>query len=245
LTGASKLETTKIMPTTRPSKTKPAAAAAKGKDDNGGGAAAASTKRRLDFASSSSSSSTEEKKTRGQEQQSAAVTTPSPSDKKRSAGSASAFFSPTTTTQNNKKRKTAATVTPEAAQKSQEKEVESSSSSSSFVPTYIHKNLGYDRQGQRKGLSTNTLQCFQLIQEYYSIPSNFEQCRYSENNSVGGPISGSSHEERVIQAYTLGKLHVKPEYNNDKTTDGETIAIKICSCCADIGHMRDDCPALL
>jgi hypothetical protein len=98
-----------------------------------------------------------------------------------------------------------------------------------YVPKYIHKNVEYCRKGQAK-LSPSTLQAFQLVEDHFAIPKDIEQ------NRVYGPLSGTSYEELVIRAYTLGKLTPKDSADGD---------VAICTSCATVGHKLDDCPDLL
>lgn len=121
-----------------------------------------------------------------------------------------------------KDTKATAVVTPPQPAKTSDKTKE-------YVPSYIHKNLDY----QRKGLAThvlppNIIKAFQLIEKYYHIPADIEQSR------LYGPLSGISYEEKVIAALRLGKLR-----------SIDTPATEICTVCAELGHQRDDCPALL
>ncbi|GAX12254.1 hypothetical protein FisN_1Hu185 [Fistulifera solaris] len=101
---------------------------------------------------------------------------------------------------------------------------------SQFVPKYIHKNVEYCREGSST-LPSKTIQVYQWIRERYKIPSDFEQQRFF------GPLSGTSYEQRVITEYKLGKLDRKEDAPDDETL--------ICSGCAQTGHLRDDCPALI
>jgi hypothetical protein len=126
-----------------------------------------------------------------------------------------AFATPTA-----KKQKRAAAVTPE--EPPNEKQL------SRYVPKYIHKNLDYKTRGE-KDLPATTLQVYRLVREHYRIPEDFEQRR------TFGPLSGTSYEERVVQAYAVGKLASKK--------DGAPV--KICTCCAALGHKREDCPTLI
>ena len=100
---------------------------------------------------------------------------------------------------------------------------------SKYVPKYVHKNVEYLHKGEAK-LPPNTIKVYQWICRHFTIPQDFEQKRFY------GPLSGINYEERVIRAYSLGKL----ERNNDGFSD--TV---ICTVCAEEGHQRDDCPTLL
>lgn len=125
-----------------------------------------------------------------------------------------AFTSPVS-----QRRRPTATVTPEQ---------EESQALSQYIPTYIHKNLEY-RRGGSANLSAATLEVFRLITQHYVIPEGFEQSRKY------GPLSGTCYEERVIQAYSLGKL--TPVEGSEK--------LVICTVCATEGHRRSSCPTLV
>jgi hypothetical protein len=96
-----------------------------------------------------------------------------------------------------------------------------------YVPTYIHKNLSYKRQGDAS-LSEKVVKTFELVKEHYEIPDDFE------SNRSFGPLSGTSYEERAITAYNLSMLDPK---NADR--------VEICSNCVSVGHKRGDCPRLI
>jgi len=98
-----------------------------------------------------------------------------------------------------------------------------------FVPKYIHKNLSYVRKGQSE-LDPIKQRAYEQIIGSHIIPSDLEQSR------TYGPLAGSCYEERVFQAYSLGKLTVQDEYH------GET---RICTVCANKGHVRNECPTLI
>ena len=101
---------------------------------------------------------------------------------------------------------------------------------SKYVPTYIHKNVEYCREGSAS-LPSKTIQIFQWICDRYEVPADFEQQRSF------GPLSGTSYEQRVIAEFKLGKLDRKEDAPDDETL--------ICSGCAQVGHIRDDCPSLI
>lgn len=96
-----------------------------------------------------------------------------------------------------------------------------------FVPTYLHKNLEYERVGRKEKLTQVQVDAYRLILTHYEIPKDLEQSRSY------GPLSGSSYEELVIQAYSLDKL--KPLKKK----------VDICTACAGTGHVRDECPTLV
>jgi hypothetical protein len=98
-----------------------------------------------------------------------------------------------------------------------------------YVPTYIHKNLSYQRQGEAS-LTESTQTAFELVTRYFVIPEDFEQSRSY------GPLSGSCFEQRVIRAHNLNLLEPRNE---------EYANLEICSNCATKGHKRNDCPNLI
>jgi hypothetical protein len=100
-----------------------------------------------------------------------------------------------------------------------------------YVPTYIHKNLDYQRRGHAS-LSPNVQKTFQLVEKHYVIPKDFE------TNNIYGPLSGTCFEERAIGAYHEGMLQSKGPRDNN-------VGVEICSHCAVTGHTRDDCPELI
>jgi hypothetical protein len=98
-----------------------------------------------------------------------------------------------------------------------------------YVPTYIHKNLLYQRRGQAS-LSEKSRKTFELVEAHFTLPEDLEQ------NPSFGPLSGTCFEERAIQAYNLSLLEPKEERD---------AAVEICSNCATLGHKRNDCPDLI
>jgi hypothetical protein len=98
-----------------------------------------------------------------------------------------------------------------------------------YVPSYLHKNVDYKLKGEAD-LSDETLATYELVEKHFCIPAGFE------NTRKYGPLSGTSFEERVISAYSLGLLEPKtPESAN----------VAICSVCAVEGHKRSACPKLI
>jgi hypothetical protein len=105
-----------------------------------------------------------------------------------------------------------------------------------YVPLYIHRNLNYQRRG-RASLSAALRATFALVERHYRLPSDLE------TNRAYGPLSGTCYEERAVEAYGLGLLQPK-EGAADAGGEGGT-AVAICSHCAVLGHIRDDCPDLI
>jgi hypothetical protein len=104
-----------------------------------------------------------------------------------------------------------------------------------YVPTYIHKNVEYDRLGQRRAADHNNavhqtvLACYHWIDEHCDIPADLEQ------NRRYGPLSGTCYEERTVRAYRLGLIVAKQR-------DG---APQLCTSCAQVGHTYDACPSMV
>lgn len=140
------------------------------------------------------------------------VATSTPQKKK----ARSSYFSPEA------KQAPKAVVTPEKAEEKKDDE-------EAYVPTYIHKNLNYQCRGQAT-LSENLEKTFQLVEEHYVIPWDFET-----NIRQYGPLSGTCFEERVVNAYNMGDLLPRRQETQ----------VLICSTCAITGHKRVDCPELI
>ena len=174
--------------------------------------AKAGTKRRLEFEDAAVADARRKK---------AAVAddADSTTNAKSSTPSLEKFMSPVST------KTKRSVVTPEEEEKKQEDIDEAEL----FVPKYIHKNLGYHRQGKSK-LDPKKQSAFEQIVETYVIPKDLEQSR------AHGPLSGTCFEERVLQAYALGNLAVRQDF------EGET---RICTACAEKGHKRNECPTLI
>lgn len=178
----------------------------------------AGTKRRLDFEPIGKNKTKDEERGIKKRASSSQQQTLQSSMAKH-ARSTKSFTSPVSS----KRLEKRAIVTPEEATSVKKKK------SDSFVPKYIHKNLGYHCAGASK-VSPTKLLAFEHIVNSHIIPDDLEQSR------AYGPLSGSCFEERVLQAYSLGKLAVQDGY------DGET---NICTQCANKGHKRMECPTLI
>ena len=170
----------------------------------------------------------------------------------KATNSSSSFFSPKRST------KKAATVTPSpsAAKKrrsllqdeaegespkkksKKKKKVEAKAAVATteepYVPTYIHKNVGYQRFGTATDrLSDGQKLAFAFVVENYDIPADFE------TNRKYGPLSGTSYEERVLAAYATKGL--------TPSEDADSILVRkgICTFCGELGHKKKLCPGLL
>jgi hypothetical protein len=82
---------------------------------------------------------------------------------------------------------------------------------------------------------------FDLVEEHYVIPSNFESDRSY------GPLSGTCFEERVVNAYDRGLLLPNHQNQNKHPSNDEGCGsiLIICTHCAALGHRQDDCPDLI
>lgn len=143
-----------------------------------------------------------------------------PSGAKRPATRASKTAAAPPSSPGKRAKPSSVVVTPE--QKKQADQVRG------YVPSYIHRELDYERRGEKKVLSKATLQAFALLEEHYDIPTDLEQTRRF------GPWSGSSYEERALAAYQAGQLKPKEGANLD-----------ICVACGALGHRRTTCPSLI
>jgi hypothetical protein len=137
----------------------------------------------------------------------------------------SLYFSPSKTT------KTSAVVTPEKKD-DDEKQIrgEEEDKLQQHVPIYIHKNLNYQRRGSAS-LNQKLKRAFDLVEDHYVIPSDFE------SNRSYGPLSGTCFEERAVNAYDKGLLLPKQSSRKD--------GVLICCFCSELGHTQDDCPKLI
>jgi len=103
-----------------------------------------------------------------------------------------------------------------------------------YVPTYIHKNVGYSRFGTAiDRLTEGQKLAFNFVVEKYIIPSDFE------TNRKYGPLSGISYEQRLLAAYATNDLEPRG--------DADSIVIRkgICTFCGCTGHRKKACPELL
>ena len=103
-----------------------------------------------------------------------------------------------------------------------------------YVPTYIHKNVGYARFGTALDrLSDGQKLAFAFVVDKFEIPADFE------TNRKYGPLSGTSYEERVLAAYATNGL------TPSKDADPDVIRKGICTFCGELGHKKKLCPELL
>ena len=103
-----------------------------------------------------------------------------------------------------------------------------------YVPTYIHKNVGYARFGTALDrLSDGQKLAFAFVVDKYDIPADFE------TNRKYGPLSGTSYEERVLAAYATDGL------TPSEDADPDVIRKGICTFCGELGHKKKLCPELL
>lgn len=137
----------------------------------------------------------------------------------------STYFSPVKAT--DAKKAAAIVVTPEQKDETEQEE-KAIPESQQHVPIYIHKNVGYQRRGEAS-ISSKLKRVFELVEEHYSIPADFE------SNRSFGPLSGTCFEERAVNAYEKGLLKAT------KTSQ----AVLICTYCGTVGHEADECPDLI
>lgn len=127
--------------------------------------------------------------------------------------------------------------TPKAKSKKKQKLEEAKASATTadeepYVPTYIHKNVGYSSFGTATDRLTDGQKlAFNFVVEQYHIPSDFE------TNRKWGPLSGTSYEERVLAAYATNGL--------DPSADSALIRKGICTFCGIVGHRKKLCPDLI
>ena len=100
-----------------------------------------------------------------------------------------------------------------------------------YEPGHIHSTLDYAHRGET-ALDQGALNAYRFIRNHFLIPCDIEA------NSKFGPHSGTSFEQRVIRAYTLGLLETKDESISEDS-------LLVCSYCGDEGHKRDECTELL
>ena len=112
--------------------------------------------------------------------------------------------------------------------------ISTSTTEEPYVPTYIHKNVGYARFGTALDrLSDGQKLAFAFVADKYHIPADFE------TNRKFGPLSGSSYEERVLAAYATDGLAPS------EGADLDVIRKGICTFCGELGHKKKSCPELL
>ncbi|CAB1103594.1 unnamed protein product [Ectocarpus sp. CCAP 1310/34] len=104
--------------------------------------------------------------------------------------------------------------------------------SNSHVQEAIHKEVQYSREGNSKGnVPANTLAVFRFVKEAFVIPNNFEK------DHKFGPLSGVSHELRVVSAFMAGQLEARTEEAKG--------GVKMCLECGAKGHFPRHCPLAL
>lgn len=182
-------------------------------------AATSGTKRRLEFDEVADDSSIAV----AAERRSKVAKTPAAARRDKTQTTILTSFSSPVSKQTDKRSKI---VTPEEEKKQDDND---ETAARGFVPKYIHKNLSYYCQGDSK-LDPITQSAFEQVMESHVIPQDLEQSRSY------GPKSGSSFEDRVLAAYTLGQLTPRDDFQGDR---------RICTACAKKGHKRDACPTLI
>eukprot|EP00904_Undaria_pinnatifida_P012247 jgi/Undpi1/8152/HiC_scaffold_24.g10622.m1 len=89
----------------------------------------------------------------------------------------------------------------------------------------IHKEVQYSTEGKAQ-VAENTLKVFKFVSKSFVIPSDFEK------DHKFGPLSGVSHEVRVVSAYMAGLLEARP---------GAATGVKMCIECGNKGHFPRYC----
>ena len=98
-----------------------------------------------------------------------------------------------------------------------------------YDPAYINRCVQYSSRGS-KALPAGTMTAYRFVRDNFLVPRDIEDPKF-------GAYSGTSFEERVLRAYSLGMLETKGDV--DKTT------LKVCTYCGGERHVRDECPELL
>ncbi|CAM9377324.1 unnamed protein product [Discosporangium mesarthrocarpum] len=98
---------------------------------------------------------------------------------------------------------------------------------SQYVQRAIHKEVQYEREGEGGKKPKNLIRVFHFVKENFVIPADFEK------NHKYGPLSGISHEKRVVRSYMDGLL---------KAMDPSKRGVKMCLKCGKQGHFPRYCP---
>ncbi|CAN0145213.1 unnamed protein product [Scytosiphon promiscuus] len=106
------------------------------------------------------------------------------------------------------------------------------STDNGYVQEAIHKEVQYSPEGKSKHqVPANTLKVFRFVEEAFVIPSDFEK------DHKFGPLSGMSHEVRVVSAFMAGQLEPRSEEAK--------AGVKMCLECGGKGHFPRHCPVTL
>ena len=99
-----------------------------------------------------------------------------------------------------------------------------------YIPTYIHANVGYTRRsdGSLLSLPLPARKALEAVLDKYDIPPDFETRKY-------GPLSGLTWEKRVLNCYDSGALEAFRHGSE----------LLVCVHCGRGGHKRNECPDLL
>ncbi|CAM9722665.1 unnamed protein product, partial [Ectocarpus fasciculatus] len=101
-----------------------------------------------------------------------------------------------------------------------------------FINLHVLQEVQYSREGKNKGnVPANTLAVFRFVKEAFFIPNNFEK------DHKFGPLSGVSHELRVVSAFMAGQLEPR--------TEEAKAGVKMCLECGAKGHFPRHCPLAL
>jgi hypothetical protein len=110
-----------------------------------------------------------------------------------------------------------------------EDEIDGTGAEEPYVPVYLYKNIHY-HCGGTTSMSPTLAQCVRLIRQHYHVPPEHEPPERQR------PLSGMTYEERLVQEYSLGRLQPRSSC---------TTRVSICTACAEVGHVRWDCPTLI
>eukprot|EP00752_Nemacystus_decipiens_P011353 g10087.t1 len=106
------------------------------------------------------------------------------------------------------------------------------SKNNTHVQEAIHKEVQYSREGKGKdAVPEKTLAVFRFVKDAFVIPNGFEK------DHKFGPLSGVSHEMRVVSAYMAGQLEARTEEAKN--------GVKMCLECGNKGHFPRHCPVTL
>ena len=81
-------------------------------------------------------------------------------------------------------------------------------STENFVPENIHRMVNYARKGEsNKRLGKTVLDAAQRVTKHCDLPKNF-----SFGSATYGPLSGLTHEERLVTCFLSGKIQPRKSY---------------------------------
>ena len=98
-----------------------------------------------------------------------------------------------------------------------------------YEQKYLHKKLDFEVEGKAK-LTAVQLKLMAHIKDFFTVPFDFDSADH-------GPLSRTSHEQRLIIAYSEDKLKHK--------TGVKEAPPKLCIECGEGGHKFRYCPTKL